>query len=291
VAVTGGSGYLGGRIVSRLLGDSGRVITLGRRPSGIGDVEHRPFRLGDPVAVSELADVDVLVHCAWDLQLRTWDDIYGVNVLGTQALFDAAVKAGVGRLVHISTVSAAGAPRSMYGRAKLLTEEMVESHGGIAIRPGLLYGPGAGGMVGILSKLVRALPLVPVLVGDDRPLYLAHQDDAVELIALVAGGAEGAVRKPLVAAATDPHSLREILAAIASAQGKRRLLFRVPWRLIYLALRSLEVARLYPPMRADSALSIGTLDPNPFDSGAAPGTLAFRHFEPSALREEVREAR
>jgi len=291
VAVTGGSGYLGGRIVSRLLADSRRVITLGRRPSGLRDVEHRPFRLGDTVAESELADVDTLVHCAWDLELRTWDDIYAVNVQGTRTLFDAAVKAGVGRLVHISTVSAAGAPRSMYGRAKLLTEGMVESHGGIAIRPGLLYGPGAGGMVGILRKLVRALPLVPVLVGDDRPVYLAHQDDAVELIALVAAGAEEAVRKPLVAAATDPHSLREVLAALASAQGKRRLFFRVPWRLVYLALRSLEVAHLYPPMRADSALSIGTLDPNPFDSGAAPATLAFRRFEPSVLREEVRGPR
>ena len=213
-----------------------------------------------------------------------------MNVQGTQALFDAAVKAGVGRLVHISTVSAAGAPRSMYGRAKLLTEEMVESHGGIAIRPGLLYGPGAGGMVGILRKLVGTLPLVPVLVGNDRPLYLAHQDDAVELIALVAGGAEEAVREPLVAAAADPHSLREILAALASAQDTRRLFFRVPWRLVYLALRSLEVARLHPPMRADSALSIGTLDPNPFDSGAA-GALTFRRFDPSALREEVRDAR
>lgn len=227
--------------------------------------------------------MDTLVHCAWDLQLRTWDGIYAVNVQGTRALFDTAAKAGVRRLVHISTVSAAGAPRSMYGRAKQMTEEMVESHGGIAVRPGLLYGPGAGGMVGILSKLVRALPLVPVLVGDDRPLYLAHQDDAVELIALVAAGAEEAACEPLVAAATDPHSLREVLAAIASAQGKRRLFFRVPWRLVFLALRSLEVAHLPPPMRADSALSIGTLDPNPFDSGAAPASVAFRRFEPSAL--------
>jgi len=267
------------------------VITLGRRPSGLRNVEHRSFRLGDPVAVSELADVEALVHCAWDLELRTWDDIYGVNVLGTQALFDAAVKAEVGRLVHISTVSAGGAPRSMYGRAKLLTEEMAESHGGIAIRPGLLYGPGAGGMVGVLRKLVQALPLIPVLVGDHRPLYLAHQDDAVELIALVAGGAEGTVREPLVAAATDPHSLREILAALASAQGKRRLLFRVPWRSVYLALRSLEVAHLYPPMRADSALSIGTLDPDPFRSGAMPGALAFRRFEPSTLHEETQDTR
>ena len=243
------------------------------------------------MTAADLAGVDALVHCAWDLQLRTWDDIHDVNVEGTGALIDAAVAAGVERLVHISTVSAAGSPRSMYGRAKLLTEKLVESRGGIAIRPGLLYGPGAGGMVGMLSALVKALPLVPVLIGDDTPLYLAHQDDAVELIALVAAGAEAAVDEPLVAAASDPHSLREVLGAISSAQGRRRVFFRVPWQLVYLGLRGLEVAGVRPPMRADSALSIGTIDPKPFDSGAVPAAVSFRCFQPQELREEEGQSR
>lgn len=231
--------------------------------------------------------MDALIHCAWDFRPRTWNDINAVNVQGSRSLFEAASSAGVKRLVHISTVSAAGAPHSMYGRSKLLTEAMAKAYGGVVVRPGLLYGPGAGGMVGMLSKLVRALPLVPVLVGDDRPLYLAHQDDVARLIGLVAAGAEGQPDWPLVAAAPDPHSLREVLDGIAEAAGRRRLFFRIPWQLVYFPLRGMEIVRLPLPMRADSALSIATLDPNPFRSGVGPSAVDFRHFEPSELRDET----
>lgn len=260
------------------------MVGLGRRPAGLPGIGHVQFQLGDTVAPEQLAEVDALVHCAWDFQQKTWAGIEAVNVRGTERLFESAAAAGVGRLVHVSTVSASGAPRSMYGRSKLLTERMAAERGGVVVRPGLLYGPDPGGMVGMLTKLVRALPAVPVLVGADRPLFLAHQDDVSALIRLVADGSEGESGRPLVAAAEDPHSLRDVLGAIAAAEGKRRSFFRVPWRAVYLALRGIEVARLPSPMRADSALSIATLDPDPFASGSGPRTLSFRAFEPSALR-------
>jgi nucleoside-diphosphate-sugar epimerase len=283
-AITGASGYLGRNVAARLLADDWEVVGLGRRPAGLPGVDHVPFQLGESVAPDRLAGVDVLVHCAWDFQQRTWADIDAVNVQGTRRLFESASTAEVGRLVHISTVSASGAPRSMYGRSKLLTERMAEELGGVVVRPGLLYGPDPGGMVGMLTKLVRALPAVPVLVGGGRPLFLAHQDDVSALIRLVADGSEGMRGIPLVAAAEDPHSLRDVLGEIAAAEGRRRRFFRVPWRAVYLALRSMEIARLPLPMRADSALSIATLDPDPFASGSGPQTMSFRNFEPSALR-------
>jgi nucleoside-diphosphate-sugar epimerase len=283
-AITGASGYLGRNVAARLLAEDWEVVGLGRRPSGFPGIGHVPFQLGDSVAPDRLAAVDVLVHCAWDFQQKTWADINAVNVQGTGRLFESASAAGVERLVHISTVSASGAPRSMYGRAKLLTEKMAEERGVVVVRPGLLYGPDPGGMVGMLTKLVRGLPAVPVLVGSDRPLFLAHQDDVSALIRLVVDGSEGTHGSPLVAAAEDPHSLRDVLGAIAAAEGRRRFFFRVPWRAVYIALRSIELTRLPLPMRADSALSIATLDPDPFASGSGPQTMSFRSFEPSALR-------
>ncbi len=177
----------------------------------------------------------------------------------------------------------------MYGRAKRHTEALAENHGAVVVRPGLLYGLGAGGMVGMLTTLVEALPVVPVLVGDDRPLYLAHQDDAARLIALVAAGVEGEPGAPLTAAAPDPHSLREVLRAIGTANGRTRLFFRLPWQLLYAPLRTLEMLHLPSPIRSDSALSIATLDPDPFRSSAAPRTTEFRHFEPASLRSKATE--
>ncbi len=281
-AITGGSGYLGRQLAARLLADGWRVTTVGRRPSGLPGVEHVPFHLGETLPPSHLEGLDAVVHCAWDLQRRSWAEIEEVNVRGSQRLFDAAAAAEVPRLVHVSTVSASGRPRSMYGRAKLETEAMAFERGGTVVRPGLLYGPEPGGMVGMLKRLVGALPVVPVLVGEKRPLYLAHEDDVCELLLRAAEGREEGER-PIVAAARDPHTLREVLAAISEAQGRRPAFVRVPWRAVYLALRGLELVRVPPPMRADSALSIGTLDPDPFSSAASPQSVEFRPFEPSVL--------
>jgi nucleoside-diphosphate-sugar epimerase len=281
-AITGGSGYLGRQLATRLLASGWRVTTLGRRPSGLPGVEHVPFHLGETLPPSRLEGVDAVVHCAWDLQRRSWAEIEEVNIGGSRRLFDSVAAAGVRQLVHVSTVSASGRPRSMYGRAKLATEALAFERGGTVVRPGLLYGPEPGGMVGMLQRLVGALPIVPVLVGDEPPLYLAHEDDVCELLQLAAEGREGG-ELPVVAASRDPHTLREVLEAIAKAQGRRPIFVRVPWRAVYLVLRGLELARVPPPMRADSALSIGTLDPDPFFSGAGPRSVEFRPFEPSAL--------
>ncbi len=282
--VTGGSGYLGGRIAARLLADGWEVVSLGRRPSGLAGVGHAPFQLGEAPAPESLAGLDALVHCAWDFGRRTWEEIDAVNVGGSRLLFEAAAEAGVGRVVHISTVSASGAPRSMYGRAKLLTEAAAQERGGTVVRPGLLYGGEPGGMVGMLTALVRGLPIVPVLVGADRPLYLAHEDDVTGLIAMLADGSEESSETPLVAASRDPHTLRQVLGAIAESEGRRRLFVRVPWQAAYLPLRAAELVRLPLPMRSDSALSIATLDPDPFAWGAHPHRAPFRPFEAAALR-------
>jgi nucleoside-diphosphate-sugar epimerase len=285
-AITGGSGYLGRRLAAHLLAEGWRVRTLGRRPSGLPGAEHEPFSLGESLSPDRLEGVDAVVHCAWDFEKKTWSGIEKVNIRGSQRLFDSVAAAESVRLVHVSTVSASGNPRSMYGRAKLLTETMATERGGMVVRPGLLYGPEPGGMVGMLRQLVRALPLVPVLVGSRPPLYLAHEDDVCSLLRMVAQGEES-TDLPLVAASRDPHSLREVLNAIATTEELRRLFFRVPWQAVYYALRVLELARIPLPMRADSALSIGTLDPDPFASGATPRLADFRPFEPAALSADL----
>jgi nucleoside-diphosphate-sugar epimerase len=282
--VNGASGYMGGKIASRLAAEGWNVLGLGRRPAGLPGVSDAEYRLGETPKPEALAGLDALVHCAWDFGQRTWRDIDAVNVQGTKRLFEAASEAGVGRIVHISTVSASGVPRSMYGRAKLFTEAAALERGGAVVRPGLLYGGEAGGMVGMLTALVRALPVVPVLVGPDRPLFLAHEDDVTALVAMVAGGSEPSAGAPLVAASREPHTLREILGAIAESEGRRRLFLRVPWQTAYLPLRAAEAVRVPLPMRSDSALSIATLDPDPFAWGAYPTTATFRPFEPAALR-------
>jgi nucleoside-diphosphate-sugar epimerase len=155
-AVTGARGFLGAHVCSHLDGAGWRVVELTRAPvdTGDGPREHRRFRLRESPEPDLLAGVDVLVHCAYDFGPRTWDEIRTVNVAGSRRLFEAADASGVGRIVTISSMSAFEGCRSMYGRAKLAVERETYARGGVAVRPGLIFGRSAGGMVGSLVQVI-----------------------------------------------------------------------------------------------------------------------------------------
>ena len=82
--------------------------------------------------------------------------IEAVNVRGPERLFEGRFGRGE-RMVHVSTVSASGAPRSMYGRAKLRTEEIAREHGGAVVRPVCSTDPGPGEWSGCCRHLVAAV--------------------------------------------------------------------------------------------------------------------------------------
>jgi len=281
-AVSGASGYVGGAIARRLRAGGWHVVALTRAPTPNAD-EHRRWDLAAGAdGVPPLDDVDVLVHAAYDFTPTDWMDIERINVGGARALFDAALADGVGTLVHLSSLAAFPGARSRYGTAKLLTEAAAAARGGVVLRPGLVHGPGAGAMFAGLERMAARLPVIPLLVGDDRPMLLAHEQDVGDLVAAVADGREAPTTgRPLVAAHPEPVTLRGLLAAMAHARGRAPRFVPVPWRAVFQALRTLERLGVRPPFRSDSALSLATADPRPFASAAAPATVAFRPFRPA----------
>src|SRR5664280_1660067 len=158
VAITGASGYLGSVLVAAFHSAGFSVRRLVRTPTP--DSSDRSFDLNS-VGTSEILDgVDVLVHCAYDLTLTGRSDIWQTNVFGTNALLDRALSARVRRTIVLSSMSAYRGTHQLYGRAKLATEIAALSRGMCAVRPGLVYGPGLGGMAGTLHQLA-SLPVLP----------------------------------------------------------------------------------------------------------------------------------
>jgi nucleoside-diphosphate-sugar epimerase len=276
VAVTGASGYVGGVIARRLRDDGWHVVALTRSPTGNAD-EHRTWSLQGR-QLPELADVDLLVHAAYDFTPTEWIDVERVNVGGTRTLLNAAHDAGVRRVIHISSLAAFRGTRSRYGTAKLLTEAEATARGGVVIRPGLVYGPRAGAMVAGLRRMAERLPVIPLIVGD-------HEQDLAELVAAVADGRElPAAGRPLVAANPEPITLRGLLASLAAARGRSPRFVEVPWRAVFGVLKGCERAGLRPPFRSDSALSLATADTRPFSAASGPTTVTFRPFRPADLQ-------
>ncbi len=269
-AITGAGGWVGGCVARHFRGHGWEVRGL-TRDAG--------FTLGG--AVPSLAGVHTLVHCAWDFAPLRWEEIEAVNVEGSRRLLVAAREAGVERLVFISTMSAFIGCCSLYGRAKLAAEAAAHAHGALVLRPGLVYGAGAGGMFGRLQTQVRSGRLVPLVGGGSR-LCLVHEEDLCAFIRHFAEDDGPAPREAITAAHPQAWTFRAILEALAVCEGRKIAFVPLPWRLVWLALKMAEAVGLRLAFRSDSLVSLVNQNPEPDFSAAARCGLECRPFAASA---------
>ena len=285
-AVSGARGYVGSRMCAHLR-RKGWVVKELRRDGGAAgkaDLQYIPFRLEGGIESGVLRGSDVLIHAAYDFRARTWDEIFSVNILGSARLFEAAIAAGVKRIICISTMSAFPGCKSLYGKAKLEIEKHATAAGGVVVRPGLVYGKNAGGMFGGLERTVGGRRMVPLIGGGRQMLYLAHEEDLAELIARLSERGGIAIDSPIIAACEKGRTFRDILAAIATSHGKSVTFLPLPWRMIWAGLRLCEALGIETGFRSDSVVSIVHQDRKPgFDTRHRLGVV-FRGFNAATLR-------
>ena len=284
IGVTGASGYVGGIVVQALHRSGVQVRELRRDPESAAaqDGQVATFALGDPPAPQALAGLDGLVHCAWDFAASSPDAVDRINVLGSLKLLGAAHAAGVKRLVFISTMSSFPGCRSLYGKAKLKVEERARGLGVEIVRPGLVYGSRAGGMVGALTK-VASLPVIPLVGTGSQVLYLVHEDDLGQVVVGFCAGKLTTGSVPLIAAHPEGWTPKAILWLLAEARGRRPVLVPVPWQCEWLGLRMLELMGLKLRVRSDSLISLINQDRSPdFSVGERMG-VTFRKFSLDSL--------
>ena len=203
--VTGGTGFLGRRLVERLLAAGRSVSILGRTPAP--DLEKRGVRfirasLDDTPAVqAACAGITTIFHTA--AKVGVWgryDDFFRINVLGTRALLAGAREHGVTHFIHTSTPSVvynggalSGADESLplttacpspYPLTKALAErEVLAAHRPslrtVALRPHLIWGVGDPHLVPRVLDRARAGRLR--IVGDGQnQVDMVHVENAVD---------------------------------------------------------------------------------------------------------------
>lgn len=229
-AVTGAFSFTGRAIAARLLADGHEVVTLVRRPDApnpFGDRIHvAPLALDDPaVLATALTGVDTLYNTYW-IRFERGATTFDATIAGTRRLIDAARRAGVRRLVHISVVNGSEDAPTAYFRAKARLEGHIRASGlsYAIVRPTLTYGLGDI-LVNNLAWVLRRFPLFTI-PGDGRyRLQPVHVDD-VAAIAVRAG----ANPDDLVTDAAGPDVLAfdEFVRLLADAVGSRTRLLHLP---------------------------------------------------------------
>jgi UDP-glucose 4-epimerase len=227
VAVTGPTGEIGKPLISELQGrpQVGEVLGMARRPfdpsaEGWKKVAYRRGDILDRGALAALFDgADVAVHLAFAI-FGSREETRKVNLQGSRNVFEAAIRAGVKRLVYASSVAAYGfhpenpqplteevparGSDSFYYSAQkaeledlleeLLLDTEVEPY---VFRPCIVAGPRAtmlveqtvnavriGDPVPLVRKSVEMMPLVtPVLPDPGVPFQLVHHDDVASAMA------------------------------------------------------------------------------------------------------------
>jgi len=236
-AVTGAFGYSGKYITQRLLDKGLDVITLTnsvQRTNPFGErVKAYPFNFDDPLKLAEsLKGVSVLYNTYWvRFNHKMFTQVDAVE--NTLILFDAAQKAGVERIVHISITnpSEQSPLEYFYGKARL-ERALVESGMSYAIlRPAILFGK-EDILVNNIAWALRHLPVFGVF-GDGKyclqPIYV---DDLAEIAV-----AQGESRTNTLVQAIGPETFvyGEMIKQISKIIGVWRPVLAVPPAFGYLA--------------------------------------------------------
>jgi dihydroflavonol-4-reductase len=210
--VTGGTGFIGSRVVERLRERGDEVVVLARRPekAAVLDAEVVEGDLADADAIRRgMEGCQAVFHVAADYRVgmaaSKRDSMRDSNVGGTERVLAAAADAGVERIVYVSTINAFGNTNgktvdetyrrdeahgflSTYDETKYRAHRLAEERAAqgapiVIVQPGSVYGPGDRALVGQLIQQASTGKM-PAKAFPELGLNMVHVDDVADGILL-----------------------------------------------------------------------------------------------------------
>lgn len=213
--ITGATGFVGGNLAAKLIARGDDVVALVRTPSKAGELS----RLGATIVQGDLnsvgtmteamKDCDAVFHVAAGYKVGVFEDgcreMHEANIVGTENVLQAAVDAGVGRIVYVSTIGYYGNTRgtvvdetfertdmdwlTCYDETKYKAHEVADrfiSEGApvLIAQPGGIYGPGDTSDLSLLLDRIKK-GWMKVMVMPGVGFNFVHVDDVVDGLLLV----------------------------------------------------------------------------------------------------------
>jgi uncharacterized protein YbjT (DUF2867 family) len=235
LAVTGATGFVGGRLLELALTAGHQVRALTRRPqserTGVTWIEGS---LDKPGSLDRLVEgADTVIHVAGVINARDAAGFEAGNVTGTAAMIAAAEKDGIKRFVHVSSLAAREPKLSTYGATKAGAEALVAASSipSAIVRPPAVYGPGDKEMLELFRMAKRGFVLLP----PHGRLSVIHADDLSRLLLALA---DPSAPKGLLVEPDDGRhrgwSHKEFGRALGKALGRKVLTFSTPRPILHL---------------------------------------------------------
>lgn len=245
VAVFGGTGFLGRRIVKGLLDAGAHVRAVSRhperaeRPFEDARLEARQADIHDAASVSSAVEGAGAAVNAVSLYAESGGTTFhSVHVSGAERLARLCREHGVRRLVQISGIGADPGSGSRYIRAR--GEGELAAHEAFpdatVIRPSVMFGPDDGFLT-TLVQLVRRLPVIPLFGRGETRLQPVHVADVAQAVATTLSSPETA-GQTYELGGPRIFTYRELVETVAAALGARRVLLPFPfsgWKALALA--------------------------------------------------------
>jgi nucleoside-diphosphate-sugar epimerase len=241
--VTGAFSYSGSRIAELLLESGREVRTLTYHPQRQHPLQARvgalPYRFDDPSALARSLEGDTTLYNTYWVRFERGGTKFATAFANSKALFEAARRAGVARIVHVSITNPSVESPLPYYRGKALVEQALAA-GDVPyaiVRPTWFFG-GRDILTNNIAWVVRHMPVF-VVPGDGRYLVQPiHVDDFAQICLRAARGDTDEITD---AAGPDKMTYEQLVRAVRDALGRRTPILHAPPAAVAALSRALGV--------------------------------------------------
>jgi uncharacterized protein YbjT (DUF2867 family) len=294
IAITGGTGFVGSHLASRLFADRHELVLLSR--GARKENSQRPNSSPVTCVSSDLSDVAALTdafagcaavaHCAGINREIGNQTFQRIHVDGTRSVVEAAKQAGVRRIAFMSFLRARPDCGSPYHESKWAAEEIVRDSGldYCIVKAGMVYGRGDH-MLDHLSHSLYTVPVFATVGLNEKPIRPLAIDDLVHLLRAALVDAR-LPRQTIAITGAEELYLSEAARRVAQVLGRKIWILPAPLWFHYLLAQLCEwtmkvplVAKAQVRILSEGVLESATsCDPAPSD------LLPVRRFTPEQIR-------
>ena len=233
IAITGGTGFVGGHLAQRLVADGHEVVLVGRTVRAAGlprNVTLVVAEITDEAALEAAFQAcDAVAHCAGINREIGTQTYRRIHVEGTRAVVAASRAAGVERLVMLSFLRARPDGPTEYHRSKWRAEELVRGSGRswTILKAGVIHGHGDH-MLDHLSHAFFTFPVFGLVGLRDRPVRPVAIDDVVRVLEAAVTGDPRLTKRTVAVLGPEELSLSRAVRRVARVTGRQPIFVRLP---------------------------------------------------------------